>query len=118
MKKILFLVLFLILTYSTSFGQKKFEGTDLVEHVSKIIGQHITFIGYEEKKDSIRVHEINYYDFNKKIYIKLNESEIKKKYPNLLNWFTIKINLPLGRANGANVNNFNNINTVNFRDRA
>ena len=114
MKKILFL--FLILISSVSFGQKKTEGSPLVNYVSKKINQDVTFVVWEEKKDSFRVHEITYYDFKKEDYITLNESNIKLKYPELLDWFTIKVNFPLRRTNRTNVNNLKIINTINLRN--
>ena len=107
----------MILISSVSFGQKKTEGTPLIDYVSKKINQYVTFVLWEEKKDSFRVHEIIYYDVKKEDYITLNESNIKLKYPKLLDWFTIKVNLPLSRANRTNVNNLNIIDTINFRNR-
>lgn len=115
MKKILFTVLSLISL--VSFGQKKSESNPLVDYVSKKINQDVTFVIWEEKKDSFRVHEITYYDFKKEDYITLSESEIKFKHPELLDWFTIKVNLPLSRSNRTNVNNLNVIDTLNFRNR-
>ena len=115
MKKILFL--FLILISSVSFGQKKTEGSPLVNYVSKKINQDVTFVVWEEKKDSFRVHEITYYDFKKEDYITLNELNIKLKYPELLDWFTIKVNSPLRRTNRTNVNNLKVIDTIDLRNR-
>ncbi len=115
MKKILFV--FLVLISSVSFGQKKSEGSPLIKYLSKKINQEVTFVIWEEKMDSFRVHEITYYDFKKEDYITLNELEIKLNYPELLDWFTIKVNLPRRRANRTNVNNFNTIKTVDFGNR-
>jgi hypothetical protein len=115
MKKILFV--FLTLISSVSFGQKKTEGSPLVNYVSKKINQDVTFVVWEEKKDSFRVHEITYYDFKQENYIILKESNIKSKYPELLDWFTIKVNFPLRRTNRTNVNNFNVVDTINLRNR-
>ena len=57
------------------------------------------------------------FKFKKEDYITLNELEIKLNYPELLDWFTIKVNLPRRRANRTNVNNFNIIKTVDFGNR-
>ena len=115
MKKILFV--FLLLISSVSFGQKKTEGSTLVKYLSEKINQDVTFVVWEEKMDSFRVHEITYYDFKKESYITLGESEIKLMYPELLDWFTIKKNLPRRRTNGTNINNLNTIKTVDFGNR-
>ena len=116
MKKILFL--FLILISTVSFGQKKTEGSPLINYVSKKINQDVTFVVWEEKKDSFRVQEITYYDFKKEDYITLDESGIKSKYPELLDWFTIKVNSPLRRTNRANINNLKIIDTISLRNRS
>lgn len=115
MKKILLIILVLIT--SVSFGQKRTEGDPIVDYVSKKIGLHVTFLEYEQKKDSYRVLGINYYDSIKECYVKINKSEIKKKYPDLLDWFTIKVNLPLRRTDRTNVDNLNVIDTIDLRDR-
>jgi hypothetical protein len=115
MKKILFTLLSLISL--VSFGQKKSEGSPLIKYLSKKINQEVTFVVWEEKMDSFRVHEIIYYDFKKEDYITLNETEIKLRYPELLDWFTIKGNLPRRSTNRTNINNFNIIKSVNFGNR-
>jgi hypothetical protein len=115
MKKILFIILSLIPLIS--FSQKKSEGGSLPEYLSNKIGQHVTFVEFEEKKDSYRVHGISYCDLKKEEYVKLTKIEIKEKYPELLNWFTIKIDSPLGRPNGTNVNNLKVIDSPNFGNR-
>ncbi len=114
MKKILFAVLLLIPL--VSFGQKKTEGSPLVKYVSKKIDQDVTFLLWEEKMDSFRVHEITYYDIKKEDYVILSGLEIKLRYPELFYWFTIKVNFPLRRPNRTNVNNLNVIDTLNFRN--
>jgi hypothetical protein len=114
MKKLLFTLLSLISL--VSFGQNKSEGGPLIKCLSEKINQEVTFVVFEEKMDSFRVHEIIYYDFKKKDYVTLNESEIKLRYPELLDWFTIKENLPRRSTNRTNINNFNIIKSVNFRD--
>jgi len=115
MNKILFI--FLILISSASFGQTKTERSPLLNYVSKKINQDVSFFVWEQKKDSFRVHEITYYDFIKEDYITLNESKIKLKYPELLDWFTIEINIPRRRTNRTNINNLNIIKTVDFGNR-
>ena len=115
MKKLLFI--FFSFVSSVSFGQKKTEGSPLLNYVSKKINQDVSFVVWEEKKDSFKVHEITYYDLKKEDYITLNESDIKLKYPNLLDWFTIEINFPLRRTNRTNVNNLKVIDTINLRNR-
>ena len=115
MKKIL--IVFLALISSVSFAQKKTEGTPLIKYLSKKINQEVTFVVWEEKMDSFRVHEITYYDFKNEDYVTLNELDIKSKYSELLDWFTIKVNLPLRRSDRTNVNNLNVINPVNLRNR-
>lgn len=112
MKKILFTLLSLISL--VSFGQNKSEGSPLIKYLSEKINQEVTFVVWEEKMDSFRVHEIIYYDFKKEDYVTLNESEIKLRYPELLDWFTIKGNLPRRSTNRTNINNFNIIKSVNF----
>lgn len=102
---------------SVSFGQKKTEGSPLIKYLSKKINQEVTFVVWEEKMDSFRVHEITYYDFKKEDYVTLNESEIKTKYPELLSWFTIKRNLPRRSTNRTNINNFNVVKPHNFGNR-
>ena len=115
MKKILFTVLSLISL--VSFGQKKSEGDPLIEYLSNKIHQHVTFVEYEEKKDSYRVHGISYYDSKKEKYVKLNKTDIKEKYPELLNWFTVKVNFPLRSTNRTNVNNLNVVDSLDLRNR-
>ena len=115
MKKVLFI--FLVFISSVTFAQKKTEGSPLFKYVSKKINQDVTFILWEEKVDSFKVQEITYYDVKKEDYVTLGESEIKLKYPELLDWFTIKVNLPLRRSNRTNVNNLNVVDTLNFRNR-
>lgn len=115
MKKSLFI--FLAFISSVTFAQKKTEGSPLLKYVSKKINHDVTFILWEEKVDSFKVQEITYYDNKKEDYVTLSESEIKLKYPELLDWFTIKVNLPLRRSNRTNVNNLNVIDTLNFRNR-
>lgn len=115
MKKILFF--FLVLISSVSFGQKKSEGGPLLGYVSDKINKTVTFLEYEQKKDSYRVHSILYYDLTKMDYVKLTKNDIKEKYPELYDWFTIKVNFPLRRSNRTNVNNLNVVDTLDLRDR-
>ena len=115
MKKILFTVLSLISL--VSFGQNKSEGDSLIDYLSNKIHQHVTFVEYEEKKDSYRVYGISYYDSKKEKYVKLNKTDIKEKYPELLNWFTVKVNFPLRGSNRTNVNNLNVVDSLDLRNR-
>lgn len=116
MKKIL--LLFFILLSLVSFGQKKTEGIPLLKYISKKINHDVTFVVWEEKMDSFRVREITYFDLKNEEYVVLTESQIKLKYPELLNWFTIEINLPLRRSNRTHINNLNFINTFNLGNRS
>lgn len=116
MKKILLIILVLI--SSVSFGQKRTEGDPIVDYISKKTNLHVTFLEYEQKKDSYRVHSINYYDSDKETYVKLNKEQIKKLYPELLNWFTIEVNLPLRSSDRTNVDNLNKVDTIRLRNRS
>ena len=115
MKKILFL--FLVLVSSISFGQKRSEGGPLLNYVSNKINKTVTFLEYEQKKDSYRVQSILYYDIYKNDYVKLDKKDVKEMYPELFNWFTIKVNSPLRRSNRTNVNNLNVVDSLNLGNR-
>lgn len=104
MKKVFTVIFCLFSTFS--FCQTRVEGSPIIEYVSKKINQHITFLSYEEKKDSIRVRGIQYYCFKKKTYVDMEQAEIKKLYPELTSWFTIDVNLPLRSTNRAHVDDF------------
>jgi hypothetical protein len=47
MKNILFTILLLVSL--ASFGQKKREGTGLVDYLSDKLGKNVTFVSYEKK---------------------------------------------------------------------
>ena len=88
MKNILFII-FLLVSLD-SFGQKKSEGNGLLDYLCNKLGKHITFLQYEEKKDSVRIHRIIYYDSKKEKYIEISQTEIEEKYPELSGWITTK----------------------------
>lgn len=68
----------------------KGEGGVLIDYVSKKIRQRVSSVEYEKKDDTYRILSISYQDIKKNEYIRLNDVDIKKKYPKLFNWFTIK----------------------------
>jgi len=82
MKKI---PLILILLFSLkSFSQSRKDNSEPIEIVTKIINQHITFLSYTAINDTLKVNQIVYYDFDKKINVIFYEKEIYNLYPELL----------------------------------
>jgi hypothetical protein len=44
----------------------------------------------KKKMDSIKIHFINYYDSKKSEFIRISQTEIEEKYPELSGWITTK----------------------------
>jgi len=116
MKKILFIILLLVSL--DSFGQNKSEGDGLLDYLCNKLDKHITFLQYEEKKDSVRIHRIIYYDSKKEKYIEISQTDIKEKYPELIGWFTTKSYSPLSVSNRSNINKLNIVDSHNLRNRS
>ena len=112
MKKIF--VTLMLFSSLVSYSQTKKEYSEPIEIVTKIINQHISFLSYRIINDTLKVEQIVYYDFNKKIYINLSKKDISNLYPELLIGIAIKSNIPHSSSNGRNINNLNCINTLNF----
>ena len=112
MKKI-FLILILLFSLK-SFSQSRKDYSEPIEIVTKIINQHITFLSYIVVNDTLKVDQIVYYNFDKKIYIYLYKKDIFNLYPKLLIGIALKVNIPLSSTNRRNINNLNYINALKF----
>ena len=91
MKKI-FLILILLFSLK-SFSQSRKDYSEPIEIVTKIINQHITFLSYIVVNDTLKVEQIVYYNFDKKIYIYLYKKDIFNLYPELLIGIALKSNI-------------------------
>lgn len=116
MKKI-FLILILLFSLK-SFSQSRKDYSEPIEIVTKIINQHITFLSYIVVNDTLKVEQIVYYNFDKKIYIYLYKKDIFNLYPELLIGIALKVNIPLSSTNRRNINNLNYIITLKFFNRS
>jgi len=117
MKKIILLLFVCPLFFINVAAQIKKENAPVLKYVDSIIGKHVTFVSWYNKKDTIKVTQLRIFDFEKKIYLDYYEDDIKKLYPILFRGFTIKVDTPLSSADWSYIINLDFIHAIYFLNR-
>ena len=96
------------------FSQIKKESTKIVDSISKIINENVTFASWYVDKDTIKITQFTIYDNICKTYKHFYIEDIKKYYPILL---TTNFQLPFSSTYRSNIDNINRVHSIDFRYR-
>ena len=97
------------------FSQIKKESTKIVDSISKIINENVTFASWYVDKDTIKITQFTIYDNICKTYKHFYIEDIKKYYPTLLNLLTTKVKSPFSSTYRSDVDNVDSIQSLNLR---